>query len=66
MRRYWAAKRAQAGKPAATAKISQAKVRKWTDAEKKALSLKLKQAWKKRKAAAAPKALKAPEQASKP
>ena len=57
MRKYWAKKRDQAGKPSATRKkqpsAKVAKVRAWTDAEKKALSLKLKKAWKKRKAASA-------------
>jgi hypothetical protein len=62
MREYWAARRAQAVKPAASApKTSSApartgRVRVWTDAEKKALSLKLKKAWEKRKAASAKKA----------
>jgi hypothetical protein len=53
MRKYWAAKRAQTTRPAAVAKkpAGGAKVRSWTDAEKKALSLKLKEAWKKRAAA---------------
>jgi hypothetical protein len=70
MREYWAAKRAQAAKPAAVAKrlsdpVTVAKVRTWTDAKKKALSLRMREVWKKRKEAAAKKAkskaTKAPE-----
>jgi hypothetical protein len=51
MKRYWAAKRAQAAKPAA-----RPKARTMTDAQKKAISLRMKEAWKKRKAAAKAKA----------
>ena len=55
MKEYWAAKKAQDEKPAATVKKPPArvtKVRAWTTAEKKALSLKMKEAWKRRAAAA--------------
>jgi hypothetical protein len=54
MKKYWAAKRAQAEKPAAPAKTAPAaastKTRSLTAAQKKTLSLKMKAAWKKRKA----------------
>jgi hypothetical protein len=53
MKKYWAAKRAQADKPAAPAMTAPAaastKTRSLTAARKKALSLAMKKAWKKRK-----------------
>ena len=60
MRKYWAAKKAQA-KP----RTAVAKVRTKTEAEKKAISLRMKEAWKKRKAAAATKNAKAKSKAAK-
>jgi hypothetical protein len=56
MREYWAAKRAQVMKPATAPKMSPTasnKARAKTDAQKKALSLKMKAVWKKRRAKAA-------------
>jgi hypothetical protein len=54
MKKYWAAKRAQAEKPAAPAMTTPAaastKTRSMTAARKKALSLKMREVWKKRKA----------------
>ncbi len=64
MREYWAARRAQAGKPAAEAATAPAPGASRTEARKKAISLATKKAWKRRKAAAAAKnakAVKAPE-----
>jgi hypothetical protein len=61
MRKYWAAKKAQAAKPASAVKKPApvgAKVGTKTDAKRKALSLAMKKAWKKRKAAAAAKTAK--------
>jgi hypothetical protein len=60
MKKYWAAKRAQAERPAAPAKTAptaaSTKTRSLTAAQKKAISLKMKEAWKRRRAAAAKKA----------
>jgi hypothetical protein len=56
MREYWAAKKGKKTKMSTAPKVSHAanaKRKIKTDAEKKALSRKLKEAWKKRKAAAA-------------
>jgi len=59
MKKYWAAKRAQAEKPATPAKTAPAaastKPRSMTAARKQALSLKMREVWKRRKAAAAKK-----------
>ena len=58
MRQYWAAKRGNAAKAAKAPKAqpsASAKLRTKTAAQKKALSLKMKEIWKKRKAAAAKK-----------
>jgi hypothetical protein len=60
MKKIWAARRAQAQKPAVSAKTAPAaasgKTRSMTAARKKALSLKMREVWKKRKTAAAKKA----------
>ena len=55
MKQYWAAKKLQAAKPSLPAKTSPASVKRRpkSAAEKKALSLKMKEVWEKRKAAAA-------------
>jgi hypothetical protein len=59
MKQYWAQRRSQAPKASAGAKKPAArKVRVWTVAEKKALGLRMKEVWKKRKAEAANKAKK--------
>jgi len=54
MKKYWAAKGAKKAKPAAQSKAiaASAKTRSMSSAQKKALSLKMKDAWKKRKAEA--------------
>jgi hypothetical protein len=54
MKEYWAAKRAKAAKPISEAKAPkvQAKARA-KNAQKKAMSLKMREIWKKRKSAAA-------------
>jgi len=60
MRKIWAARRAQAAKPAVPAKTAPAaasmKSRTMTAAQKKALSLKMREVWKMRKAAEAKRA----------
>jgi len=59
MREYWAKRRAQAARPVAAVKTAPAaantKTRSMTAAHKKALSLKMREIWKKRKAAEAKK-----------